>query len=130
MESAQLKTAKVDATPRQELEILRTELRKAMWNYVGIIRNEDSLSRMLQEMNRWETKVDALNEQEFDARFCELRNMVIVARLITSAAQIRKESRGTHYRADYPLLDAQHQSHHICFRRQGKTTQISFAPSN
>lgn len=110
----------------QELENLEAELRKAMWQYVGIIRNEKNLNLMLGKLRRMEKRINGFNENGVNFRFLELKNMATVSKLITKAAQIRKESRGTHYREDYPLTDDQNWLKHICLERDEENLSVSF----
>jgi len=110
----------------QELKDIRAELRKAMWGYVGIIRTEENMSLMLRELEQLTRRLDALGENGVNTRFLELKNMVTVARLITKAAHTRKESRGTHYREDYPTTDDKNWLKHICLEQREENLPISF----
>jgi len=110
----------------QELKDIKTELRKAMWNYVGIIRNEENMRFMLRELEQLNRRLDALGGNGVNTRFLELKNMVTVASLITNAAYARKESRGTHYREDYPTIDDKNWLKHICFEQRKENLHISF----
>lgn len=81
---------------------LMSELKSLMWDYVGIYRTEETLLKALDKIyelkSRFRRTVKCLNRQEY-----ELRNMICVAQLIIKSALERKESRGAHYRTDYPM---------------------------
>ena len=110
----------------QELENHELELRKAMWEYVGITRNKENLNLMLEKLKHMGKRIHDLNENGINVRFLELKNMATVGRLITEAAQIRKESRGTHYREDYPSTDDKNWLKHTCLPRKGENLRVFF----
>jgi fumarate reductase (CoM/CoB) subunit A len=87
---------------------LKKELQEVMWNNVAIIRREEGLKSALNDIHNIRDKmarmklpeVHGYNQHLLDA--LELENMVLIAELVTKSALIREESRGAHYRADFP----------------------------
>ena len=75
-------------------EKMYAELREVMWNKVGLIRTARSLMEAI-------TRLDAM-EKSLDSKDIVLKNMVTAASLIAKGAFARKESRGGHYRLDFP----------------------------
>lgn len=98
--------------PHVHAKILRVkdELRHAMWQHVGIIRNEIGLMAMktyLQSVD-WVMQVEVVHPV-----VQEVQNMVLVSTLITDSALQRKESRGAHFRSDFSVKQISLQEHHI-----------------
>ena len=86
------------------------ELRKIMWNYVGIVRSDNRLKIALEKINLIEKEV---NEHYYQHRISvdllELRNIIHVSKLIIKSAMLRKESRGLHYSIDYQKINKKYE---------------------
>jgi L-aspartate oxidase len=90
-----------------------TALQSLLWDKVGIVRSGEGLSEAVNILAAWEKVIKPAT----DRPSYELANMVLVGRLMTEAALIREESRGAHYRSDFPnSSDAW--VRHIVFRKR------------
>lgn len=84
----------------------RHEIRDILWDYVGIVRTNERLSRALKRCNMIKDEVKQMYDvSKISEEILELRNLVEVAFLIAFSASLRKESRGLHYNVDYPNKD-------------------------
>ena len=100
---------------------LKAELQQLMWDNVGIIRSEEGLTEALKKIqflkSMFRKTKRCLNMDEY-----EYRNMLEAAELITTAALNRRESRGAHYRSDYPQTE-EHGEHSLI--KKGET-QVAY----
>ncbi|MFZ5834130.1 MAG: L-aspartate oxidase [Pseudomonadota bacterium] len=90
-------TARYQTYDAPELAPLVTRLRELMSRHAGVVRNETGLRLALDE-------IEAMQAEAGD-RSARLGNMLIAARLVCIGAARRRESRGSHYREDYPAAD-------------------------
>lgn len=82
------------------------EIRRLMWNYVGIVRSNRRLQRAKKRMDNILLELsDYYGTLRLHTDIIELRNIALVAELTVRCALERKESRGIHYNIDYPYLD-------------------------
>lgn len=101
------------STEREDDELnlvdLRNSLGSEMWRNVGIQRERDGLESAEKQVEFWNRYVAS---REFSSTpGWELQNMLLVSKLMIAAALTRTESRGTHFRRDFPQTDPTQASH-------------------
>jgi L-aspartate oxidase len=94
-----------------DLQDVRTSLRSIMWRHVGIRRQADQLREAIEAIEFWGRYV---LDKTFDRPFgWESQNMLTVSWLMARAALERTESRGVHFRQDFPQTDDQNWLKHV-----------------
>jgi L-aspartate oxidase len=120
---------KVPHSTKTELDVIdvKSSLRSVMWRNVGIERSGEHLNETREIIAFWSRyvmdktfKVDELGLANAIAGL-ELQNMLSACYLITMAAYTRTESRGAHYRVDYPQRDDPHWRLHLLWKRPMET---------
>ncbi len=104
----------------------REEIRRLMWDYVGIVRSGTRLRRARSRMLLIAREIeDFYRRALLRPELVELRNLVAVANLIIKSALFREESRGLHYRTDFPERDDENWFRDTIIRRsQPEAAQI------
>jgi len=95
--------------PLGNIETIRDELAECMWNDVGISRTQDSLQRARVKLDELAQTLHHMGIGDIDRAYnltwhdwMNLRNLILVSQSITEAAIARENSRGAHYRDDFP----------------------------
>ncbi|WP_342563723.1 L-aspartate oxidase [Paenibacillus sp. FSL R7-0345] len=110
-------------SPIQAIVERRLKLQKVMVRYAGLRRNEGMLNKGLDELKR---QLPIFNAALTKREEYEFANMLTCSLLITESALSRQESRGAHYREDYPLRDdAKWQKHLLQIRDLGIVEEFS-----
>ncbi len=89
-----------------------SSLQSLMWDNVGILRSREPLVQAASTLATWQKGLTGLRDRPQH----ELANAVLVARLMAEAALLREESRGAHFRSDFPVPSREWQRH-IIFQR-------------
>jgi succinate dehydrogenase/fumarate reductase flavoprotein subunit len=105
-------------------------LKNRMWQEAGIVRHQDSLEAVLQ-------RIEALRSLDSGAkvtkwmelvRYLEFQNMLLISEMVCRASLFRTESRGSHYRSDYPAEDNSHWLKNIVLRKDEKGMRLEPVP--
>ena len=119
---------------RVQLHELRDKLGGAMYAHVGLSRTAQGITRALEEIEQLATAISQIqvcdcktfNLGLVDAREIEL--MIDTARTIATSALIRKESRGAHYREDFPATDYGNWTKHVVLEKKGDRLEHTLEP--
>jgi L-aspartate oxidase len=106
---------KIDPVEDPEVETVIANLQQAMWHYAGLLRDESGLKQAashVQEMRCW---LEQKRLVPFSRRTVEARSLFRVASTIVNFAVRRKESRGAHFRTDFPQRDDERFAKHSVF---------------
>jgi L-aspartate oxidase len=110
--------ATADTTPVQPAAPLSApselEVRELTWQCVGLVRTRESLEGAVRSLNGWRQSLRVAASPNPDGRHRRVASLVTVGWLIARAALRRLESRGGHFRADFPERDDLHWRQHIC----------------
>jgi fumarate reductase flavoprotein subunit len=109
--------------PDGDLEPIRETLYDLMWNDVGILRDAQGLARARDSLFDIDARLDRTGVDGRDLRFnlswhdwLNLKNLTLVSRAITESALLRENSRGAHFREDFPDAGDLETSDYMCLR--------------
>jgi L-aspartate oxidase len=106
---------------------LRVDLQHLMWEMAGIIRDQDRLEKAKRILETWEEH----NKTKMNVEDMEFANMLCIGLTIDRAALARKESRGAHYRSDYPeRSDEIWRKHSVQSKEDVNVTYVSVTEDN
>ncbi len=115
-------------TPR---DLLR-EFKIFAWKYGGPLREEEDLKTGLNLLSRFKKRIERISPESVNDLFHkrELENIALLTHAILLGSLLRKESRGSFLRKDFPDPDNQNWLKHTCYRLAGEDLQISHPPVN
>jgi succinate dehydrogenase/fumarate reductase flavoprotein subunit len=110
-----------------EIEEIVSPLKQTMWYKAGIIRNQPTLNEALTEIERLRqnlNKVRVIGVSDLVAAV-RLHNMVTVSEMVVRSALLRTESRGAHFRTDYPEENHEQGQHNVVLHKEGGRMVVS-----
>jgi len=120
---------------QENIETLRERLYEVMWEQVGILRDAGGLEVARNELQALDVELDAYSlphaERAFNLAWHDwlnLKSLVAVSRAIAAAAAARRDSRGAHFRSDFPESGALEQSVFTSLRSTGNQLQVFVKP--
>jgi fumarate reductase flavoprotein subunit len=122
--------------PAGDLESVREALFDCMWHDVGILRTAESLQRGLQRLSELDAQLSRTGVAGGDDRafhlawhdWINLKNLIAVSRVIALSALAREDSRGAHFREDYPDTGDLPTSSYIVVTQRGDTLDLKREP--
>ena len=135
IEEARMRAEAPFRQPAGDLESVREALFDCMWRDVGILRTGESLERGLTRLSELDAQLAVTGVAGVDRSFhmgwhdwLNLRNLIQVSRVIALSALAREDSRGAHYREDYPETGSLEGSHYIVVRQEGQALNMKREP--
>jgi succinate dehydrogenase/fumarate reductase flavoprotein subunit len=118
--------SKGDRQPKE----LRRSIKEVMWHRAGIIRKARDLEEALGQIEELKSSVPKLQIKDVRGlvKSLELQNMLILTEMVCRAALLRTESRGAHYRSDYPEEDSANWLKNIVIRKQDSGMRLETVP--
>ena len=120
---------------KAQLHPLREKLYDVMWDKVGIIRDAAGLAEAERDLAALDAELERCSLADANRAFnltwhdwLNLRSLVAVSRVITAAAIARTDSRGAHFRSDFPQTGSLEGSSFTSLRLEGRELQIAMKP--
>jgi fumarate reductase flavoprotein subunit len=121
--------------PVGDIAALREELYDVMWDDVGIVRDGAGLERAASSLDELEARLDATGVEGSSLAFnltwhdwLNLKNLLLVSKAIRAAAVAREDSRGAHFRSDFPEVRDLPHSRYTCATWSGGRFGITMRP--
>jgi fumarate reductase flavoprotein subunit len=118
-----------------DIESIREELYEVMWDDVGIVRDAAGLARAAGRLDALEARLEQTGVADRELAFnltwhdwLNMKNLLLVSKAIRAAAEAREDSRGAHFRSDFPRTGELATSHFTCVRLLDSAFEIGTRP--
>lgn len=118
------------STERGDLSGFRQVVKDLMWCNAGIIRNKEGLEGALERIEGLAASLQGVRVKDYRGlmKYLELENMLLLSEMVCRAALLRTESRGAHYRSDYPEEDNKYWLKNILIGKQDSKMSLEAVP--
>jgi succinate dehydrogenase/fumarate reductase flavoprotein subunit len=118
-----------EGSGRQRIDLWRA-LKEVMWHQAGVIRSREALEKGLAEIQDLKTAGHgaSIKGPKELIRFLEFQNMLLISEMVTRAAIMRQESRGSHWREDYPEEDDEKWLSNIYIYKENHSVRLESIP--
>lgn len=112
----------------ENLEVAKQKIRETLGKYVGVIRNGGELEKAVGVFENMSSGFSDFRPRSLRELFCytEIKNVLLTASFVAKTAFMRRESRGVHYREDYPQIDEKDWRKSIEIKPDGNGVSFSF----
>jgi fumarate reductase (CoM/CoB) subunit A len=123
-------SAILDQKGNEDIKHLTSSFKKGIWDNIGIIRSRDLLENAISRIHDIESNLKHahIGSMRNVMRFLEMENMILVSKILCESALLRTESRGSHYRSDFPEEDNQNWLKTICIRKENGDMKAELLP--
>ncbi len=123
IEDAASAPEQLNASEESQVETLIADLQRSMWANAGLLRNAAALRQGVAEQDRCEAALMQISDHgKASRRLTEAQALARVSHAILQSALARTESRGAHFRSDFPKHDDEHFRKHSVLEREGNVT--------
>jgi len=120
-----LKDMKTEKPSKLSPRELKNQIRTLNDQYVHIVRTETGLKTLINALEQLDTSNLHVKTPKEMMRAFEALNLILVSKLIATSALSRQESRGTHYRHDFPQEDDTNWLKHVVLQKRGQTLEVT-----
>ena len=114
---------------------LREKLSNTMWDKVGILRNEDDLKEATEILKSYQTELEEIGVPNKDRRFnltwhdrLNMDSLISMSKVIAMASIAREDSRGAHFREDFPETGDLHNTNYTLIHKDGEELKLETPP--
>jgi len=123
-------TAPLERDEGRDIYEIRDDLEETMWEYVGVVRDGERLADGIQRLRRLREALSSVavgGTRRYNLtwqQWMDVENLALAAEMVARSARYRTESRGAHYREDYPERNDEEWLSNVCVQRSEDGVEV------